>query len=83
MWAKVSGKKSLQNTRISSFISAQRLFATHRNTPLTDEDKAKNRAIAHTRARIEHIFGGIDRVTRDVTAKNLVYNLRRHVCIEG
>ena len=97
MWTKVSGKKSLQNTSISSFISAQRLFATRRNTPLTDEDKAKNRAIAHTRARIEHIFGymtrfmagitsrvhGIDRVTRDVTAKNLVYNVRRYVCIEG
>jgi len=27
-----------------------------RNTPLTDEDKEKNKAIAHTRARVEHIF---------------------------
>jgi IS5 family transposase len=69
----------------------------YRNTPLTEEDKARNRAIARVRARIEHIFGymtrfmagitsrvhGIDRVTRDVTAKNLAYNLKRYVCIAG
>lgn len=68
-----------------------------RNTPLTDEDKKSNRAIANTRARIEHIFGymtrfmagitsrvhGLDRVKRDVTAKNLAYNLKRYVCIAG
>ena len=68
-----------------------------RNTPLSDEGKAKNKEIAHTRARIEHIFGymtrfmagitsrvhGIDRVKRDVTAKNLAYNLKRYVCIAG
>jgi IS5 family transposase len=60
----------------------------YRNTPLTDEDKAKNKTIAHTRARIEHIFGymtrfmagitsrvhGLARVKRDITAKNLAYN---------
>jgi IS5 family transposase len=69
----------------------------YRNTPLADSDKTRNREIAHTRARIEHIFGymtrfmagitsrvhGIDRVTRDVTAKNLAYNLKRYVCIAG
>jgi IS5 family transposase len=69
----------------------------YRNTPLTDGDKAKNREISHTRARIEHIFGymtrfmagitsrvhGLERVKRDVTAKNLAYNLRRYVCIVG
>jgi len=68
-----------------------------RNHPLTDEQKATNREISHTRSRIEHIFGymtrfmagitsrvhGIDRVTRDVTAKNLAYNLKRYVCIAG
>lgn len=69
----------------------------YRNTPLTDEDKAKNKIIAHTRARIEHIFGymtrfmagitsrvhGLARVVRDVTAKNLAYNIKRYVCIAG
>ena len=69
----------------------------YRNKPLTDEDKAKNKEIAHIRARIEHIFGymtrfmagitsrvhGIARIKRDVTAKNLAYNLRRCVCITG
>jgi len=68
-----------------------------RNTPLTDEDKAKNRTIARTRARIEHIFGymsrfmagmtsrvhGLARVNRDITAKNTAYNLKRYVFIVG
>jgi len=68
-----------------------------RNRPLTDEQMATNREISRTRSRIEHIFGymtrfmagitsrvhGIDRVTRDVTAKNLAYNLKRYVCIAG
>ena len=69
----------------------------YRNKPLTDDDKARNREIARTRARIEHIFGymtrfmagitsrvhGIERVRRDVTAKNLAYNLKRYVYIMG
>jgi IS5 family transposase len=69
----------------------------YRNKPLTDEDKARNLKISRIRARIEHIFGymtrfmagitsrvhGILRVRRDVTAKNLAYNLKRYVCIAG
>jgi IS5 family transposase len=68
-----------------------------RNKPLTDGDKARNREIAHTRARIEHIFGymtrfmagitsrvhGLSRVRGDVTAKNLAYNLKGYACIAG
>ena len=69
----------------------------YRNTPLTEEDKIKNKMIARTRARIEHIFGymtrfmagitsrvhGIARVSRDITTKNLAYNLKRYVYIMG
>jgi len=69
----------------------------YRNAPLTDDEKEKNRQISHTRSRIEHIFGymtrfmagitsrvhGLDRVKRDVTAKNLAYNFKRYVCIVG
>jgi IS5 family transposase len=69
----------------------------YRNKPLTDEGKDNNRKISKTRSRIEHIFGymtrfmagitsrvhGLDRVRRDVTAKNLAYNLKRYVCIAG
>ena len=68
-----------------------------RNKPLTEEDKAKNREISRARARIEHIFGymtrfmagltsrvhGLDRVKRDVTAKNMAYNLKRYACVVG
>lgn len=69
----------------------------YRNKPLTDEDKRNNKEISKTRSRIEHIFGymtrfmagitcrvhGLERVKRDVTAKNMAYNLKRFVCIEG
>jgi IS5 family transposase len=69
----------------------------YRNKPLTDEEKAKNREISRTRARIEHIFGymtrfmagitsrvhGLARVERDVASKNLAYNLKRYVCVKG
>jgi IS5 family transposase len=69
----------------------------YRNKPLTDEDKSNNKEISKTRVRVEHIFGymtrfmagitsrvhGLDRVERDVTAKNLAYNLKRYVCIAG
>jgi IS5 family transposase len=68
-----------------------------RNNPLSDDEKANNREISRTRSRVEHIFGymtrfmggitsqvhGIERVRRDVTAKNLAYNLKRYVCIAG
>lgn len=69
----------------------------YRNRPLTDEEVGSNRNISRTRSRIEHIFGymtrfmagitsrvhGIERVERDVTAKNLAYNIKRYVCIAG
>jgi len=91
--------EDLQKEILSSFpnIKINVCARAYRNTPLTDEDKAKNKIIAHTRARIEHIFGymtrfmagitsrvhGIDRVKRDITAKNLAYNIKRYVCIAG
>ncbi|MCL2140890.1 MAG: IS5 family transposase [Dehalococcoidia bacterium] len=69
----------------------------YRNTPLSEENKAHNRGIARSRARIEHIFGymtrfmgglnsrvhGLERVTRDITAKNMAYNLKRYVHLRG
>jgi len=69
----------------------------YRNKPLTDEDKRNNKEISKTRSRIEHIFGymtrfmagitchvhGFDRVKRDVTAKNMAYNIKRFVCLAG
>ena len=87
-----------------SVIASEHFFSTFESSPVTtekffktDEDKAKNKIIAHTRARVEHIFGymtrfmagitsgvhGIDRVKRDITAKNLAYNIKRYVCIAG
>ena len=91
--------EDLQKEILASFphIKMHVCARAYRNTPLTDEDKAKNKIISHTRARIEHIFGymtrfmagitsrvhGIARVKRDITAKNLAYNIKRYVCIVG
>jgi len=69
----------------------------YRNKPLTDEDKRSNKEISRTRSRIEHIFGymtrfmagiicrvhGFDRVKRDITAKNMAYNIKRFVYLAG
>jgi IS5 family transposase len=69
----------------------------YRNKPLTEEEKRNNKEISKTRSRIEHIFGymtrfmaGItcrvhsyERVKRDITAKNMAYNMKRFVCIAG
>jgi IS5 family transposase len=65
----------------------------YRKKPLSEEDKAENKAISRRRSRIEHIFGymtrfmdgltsrvhGFERIKRDITAKNLAYNLKRFV----
>lgn len=91
--------EDLQKEILKSFphIKINVCARAYRNTPLADEDKAKNKIIAHTRARIEHIFGymtrfmagitsrvhGLARVKRDITAKNLAYNIKRYVCITG
>jgi IS5 family transposase len=69
----------------------------YRNTPLSDADKKRNTSIAKIRGRIEHIFGymtrfmggltirvhGKERVAREITMKNLVYNMRRYMLLAG
>lgn len=63
----------------------------HRNAPLTDNQKARNRKKSRICARVEHVFGsitndqdgmhvrviGLARATAKVGLTNLVYNLRR------
>ncbi len=62
-----------------------------KGAPLTDEQKESNRQKSKVRARVEHVFGymtnsmggmyirciGYSRAIRDITMKNLAYNLRR------
>ena len=66
-----------------------------RNHPLTDEQKANNRAKSKVRCRIEHIFGfqegamkglvvrsiGLLRAKANVARTNLVYNICRYIQI--
>lgn len=65
----------------------------YRNTPLSSEQKAKNKLKSHFRARVEHVFGqittsmggalthviGLARVEVKVILKNLAYNMKRYV----
>lgn len=64
----------------------------YRNKPLTDEQKANNKAKSKTRARVEHVFGfmeqsmnglivksvGVKRATGIIGLINLTYNLFRY-----
>ncbi len=65
-----------------------------RGKPLTDEQKATNRAKSKTRVRVEHVFGaqaqmgghlvrtiGIARARVKIALINLVYNMRRFVLL--
>ena len=68
-----------------------------KNKPLTEEQKANNTEKSKIRARVEHVFGcwvmsmggkllrsiGIERAKTNLGLKNLVYNLRRFVCLES
>lgn len=63
-----------------------------RDNPLTEEQKESNREKSRIRARVEHVFGhmtkamggmfirsiGIVRAYREITLKNLAYNLQRY-----
>jgi IS5 family transposase len=62
-----------------------------RNNPLTEEQKESNREKSRVRARVEHVFGyierfmggitirtiGMTRATREICGMNLAYNIRR------
>lgn len=68
-----------------------------KNKPLTEEQKANNTEKSKIRARVEHVFGcwvmsmggkllrsiGVERAKTNLGLKNLVYNLRRFVCLES
>ena len=68
----------------------------YRNRPLSEEQKTANRERSKTRAQVEHVFGdfvtsmggkvmrsfGLARAQTQLDLKNLVYNLKRFVCLE-
>jgi len=69
----------------------------HRNRPLTKREKRGNRTRSKVRARVEHVFGaqtndmggtlvraiGLARAKARIGLKNLAYNMRRAVQLEG
>ena len=68
----------------------------HRNRPLGNRQKAANKTRSSVRARVEHVFGhqavamggkfvrtiGMTRARMKIGMQNLVYNVRRFVCLE-
>jgi len=78
--------------RIPSWIEDRVHEAGHRNHPLTEEQKDRNKEKSHIRVRIEHIFGfmtgrmhgitvrsiGIARAKANVALTNLTYNIWRY-----
>ena len=68
----------------------------HRNRPLGARQKAANKTRSSVRARVEHVFGhqtvamggkfvrtiGMTRAKMKIGMQNLVYNVRRFVCLE-
>ena len=69
----------------------------YRNRELSEAQKAANKIRSKVRARVEHVFGdqkngmgaeivrviGIVRARCKIGMTNLVYNMRRFVCLEG
>ena len=69
----------------------------HRNRPLTEREQQGNRTRSKVRARVEHVFGaqtndmggtlvrsiGITRAKARIGLKNLAYNMRRVVQLDG
>jgi len=69
----------------------------HRNRPLSAREKQGNRTRSKVRARVEHVFGaqvndmggtllrsiGIARAKARIGLKNLAYNMRRAVQLDG
>ena len=68
-----------------------------RGHPLTEGQKRRNRRLSRTRARVEHVFGWMERKTQGtllrgigltraalkIGFRNLVYNLSRYAYLEG
>ncbi len=67
-----------------------------RNNPLSEEQKERNKEKSKIRALVEHVFGGWvmemggklvraigkERATGIIGLKNLVYNMKRYLCLE-
>ena len=68
----------------------------YRNRPLSDAQKEANRERSRTRAKVEHVFGGMvqsmggklervigqARIETQIGLKNLVYNFKRYVFLQ-
>jgi IS5 family transposase len=81
----------------SSGINMHICAKGYRNKPLTGQQKKDNKAIAHIRSRVEHVFGdmtnsmggltvrciGIVRAKCAIALRDLAYNLKRYAYLSG
>ena len=84
-----------QLTKINPNIKINICNRAYRNKPLSDTQKQENHLISKIRARVEHVFGfmersmcgmtlnciGLERAKRDISLKNLGYNIKRFVTL--
>lgn len=72
------------------------LFKSHRNRPLSEEERRLNKLRSRIRCRVEHVFGrltqmgadfirtiGLGRAGQQIGLGNLVYNLERYCVLRG
>lgn len=91
-----SGNEIKQKLKsINPNIEINIIKKAYRNRPLTEKDKKANHLMSKVRCRVEHPFGhiakamngmatraiGLARTTRDISFKNLAYNVQRYVSL--
>ena len=82
----------LLNHNLENFV----MLKAYRNKPLSEDDKAYNKAVSRMRVRVEHIFGrmkamgsdycykvGLRRVSQHNALSNLTYNMDRYAYLIG
>lgn len=97
----VYADSAYRSEEIEQMVAKKKLVShiherAYRNTPLTDEQKARNKIKSSVRVRVEHVFGhmitsmgglaihtmSLARAEVKVTFKNLAYNMQRFIFFE-
>lgn len=99
--SEISADSAYNSDDIRDIIEEKKLKANicrkgARNKPLTEEDKSYNKEVSKVRARVEHVFGDIEKIGGDfirtigkrraevqIFLVSLTYNLRRFKFLAG
>lgn len=99
--SEISGDSAYHSDEIRNVVCEKDLKAKickkgGRNHPLTEEEKSYNKEVSKVRARVEHVFGDIEKIGGDfirtigkrraevqIFLVTFVYNLRRYKFLQG